>query len=198
MNWYALRLQPGATRPSRHDERFTNVEWSMKREGMQCYVPMEYILKIHHRTKKLIDKKFPIIPGYAFMEAGSEQNWEKVRDCDFVASVIGAAGKPLPIPASWMEWVTAFEEQRRGSYFWMKEQRALEEERKGQKVTRRVVAENFPVGGIVTIGDRHRLFAGHQATVVAATGRNTVKLIVETLNCMANVEIPIELVEMAS
>lgn len=197
-SWYALRLKPGAARPYRNDARLTNIEWSMTQEGLSCYMPMELVLKIHHRTKKPIDKRFPIIPGYAFMEAGPGQNWEKVRDCDFVASIIGSAGRPLPIPLEWIVLVKQWEDQWLKSYEYKKMLKAMEEERRTQKVTRRSVSEQFPAGSVVMIGDRHRLFAGHKATVVDATGRNTIKAVIETLNGMANAEIPIELVEMAS
>lgn len=194
--WYALRLKPGAARPYRHDERLTNIEWSLKREGMDCYMPMELAMKIHHRTKKTIDKRFPLIPGYAFMQAiPDEQNWKKVAECDFVASVIGIGGTPLPLPDSQVELIKMAEKSLRDVYEYQKAARAYEEARRLRKVTQRVAAEQFPAGGVVTISDHHRLFAGRRATIVAATGRNTIKAVIETLNGMANAEIPIELVE---
>lgn len=197
-NWYALRLKPGASRPYRHDERLSNIEWAMKREGMECYMPMELAMKIHHRTKKSIDKRFPLVPGYAFMQAVSDdQNWKKVRECDFVASIIGVGGTPLPLPSAQIELIQMAEKSLREVYEYQKAARAYEEARRLQKVTQRVAAEQFPAGGVVTITREHRLFAGRRATVIAATGRNTIRAVIETLNGLANAEIPIELVEMA-
>ncbi|MEK1908186.1 MAG: transcription termination/antitermination NusG family protein [Pseudomonas sp.] len=193
--WYALRLKAGAGRPYRHDERMTNIEWSMKREGMECYMPMEFALKIHHRTRQAIDKRFPLIPGYAFMKADDEQNWKKVRECDFVASIIGVGGTPLPLPTAQVELIQMAETSLRELYEYHKALRAYEEEQRLRKVTRRVAAEQFPAGGVVTISRQHRLFAGRRATIIAATGRNTIKAVIETLNGMANAEIPIALVE---
>jgi transcription antitermination factor NusG len=194
--WYALRLKPGAARPYRHDERLTNIEWSLKREGIDYYMPMELAMKIHHRTKKSIDKRFPLIPGYAFIRAvQDEQNWKKVAECDFVASVIGIGGTPLPLPTAQIELIQMAEKSLRDVYEYQKAARAYEEARRLQKVTQRVAAQQYPAGGIVTISDQHRLFAGRRATIVAATGRNTIKAVLETLNGLANAEIPIELVE---
>jgi hypothetical protein len=90
------------------------------------------------------------------------------------------------------------ENSLRELYDYHKALRAYEEEQRLRKVTRRVAAEQFPAGGVVTISREHRLFAGRRATIVAATGRNTIKAVIETLNGMANAEIPIGLVEMAS
>lgn len=193
--WYALRLKAGAARPYRHDERLTNIEWSLKREGMSCYMPMELVMKIHHRTKKPIDKRFPLIPGYAFMQADEDQNWKKVAECDFVASVIGVGLTPIPLPTAQVELIQMAETSLRELYEYQKAVRAYEEERRLRKVTQRVAAEQYPAGGVVTITREHRLFAGRRATIIAATGRNTIKAVLETLNGMTNVEIPIELVE---
>jgi transcription antitermination factor NusG len=197
--WFALRLKAGAARPYRHDERMTNIEWSLQREGMSCYMPMEMAMKIHHRTKQPIDKRFPLIPGYAFMQAiPDEQNWKKVRECDFVASIIGVGGTPLPLPMAQIELIQMAETSLREIYEYQKAVRAYEEEQRLRKVTRRVASEQFPAGGVVTISRQHRLFAGRRATIIAATGRNTIKAVIETLNGMANAEIPIELVEMVA
>jgi transcription antitermination factor NusG len=194
--WFALRLKQGAARPYRHDERLTNIEWSLKREGIDYYMPMELAMKIHHRTKKAIDKRFPLIPGYAFMQAVlDDQDWKKVRECDFVASIIGIGGTPLPLPTAQIELIQMAETSLREVYEYQKAARAYEEARRLQRVTQRVAAQQYPAGGVVTISDQHRLFAGRRATIVAATGRNTIKAVIETLNGMANAEIPISLVE---
>lgn len=194
--WYALRLKPGAARPYRHDERITNIEWSLKREGIDYYMPMELAMKIHHRTKKTIDKRFPLIPGYAFMRAiPDEQNWKKVAECDFVASIIGVGGTPIPLPTAQIDLIQMAETSLRELYEYHKALRAYQEEQRLRKVTRRVAAEQFPAGGVVTISKEHRLFAGRRATIIAATGRNTIKAVIETLNGLANAEIPLAFVE---
>lgn len=193
--WYALRLKPGASRPSRHDERLTNVEWSLKREGMSCYMPMELAMKIHHRSKLPIDKKFPLVPGYAFMQAGHDQNWKKVAECDFVASVIGVGGTPIPLPDEQIEKVQKAENDLRELYEYHKARRAYEEEQRLRKVTRRIASEQWPAGSVVTIGHHHRLFAGQKATVIAATGRQTIKAVIETLNGMLHAELSLAFVE---
>lgn len=194
--WFALRLKPGAGRPYRNDERLTNIEWSLKREGIDYYMPMELTMKIHHRTKKTIDKRFPLIPGYAFIKAvHDEQNWKKVAECDFVASIIGIGGNPLPLPSAQVELIQMAETSLRELYEYHKALRAYEEAQRLRKVTRRVASEQFPAGGVITISREHRLFAGRRATIVAATGRNTIKAVIETLNGMANAEIPLEFVE---
>ncbi|TAX57128.1 hypothetical protein ELI01_18800 [Rhizobium leguminosarum] len=194
--WFALRLKPGAGRPYRNDERLTNIEWSLKREGIDYYMPMELAMKIHHRTKKTIDKRFPLIPGYAFMRAiPNEQNWRKVAECDFVSSIIGINGTPLALPAAQVELIQMAETSLRELYEYHKALRAYEEAQRLRKVTRRVAAEQFPAGGVVTISKEHRLFAGRRATIVAATGRNTIKVIIDRLNGLANAEIPLEFVE---
>ena len=62
-------------------------------------------------------------------------------------------------------------------------------------MTRRIASEQWPAGSVVTIGRQHRLFAGQKATVIAATGRQTIKAVIETLNGMVNAELSLAFVE---
>lgn len=85
-NWYAIRVKPGAVHPhatwrrepiSENSEKtsfnrqqnaeMTMLEAAMEDIGVECFVPMERKGLIHHRTKRQIIRRFPLLPGWAFV-----------------------------------------------------------------------------------------------------------------------------------
>jgi transcription antitermination factor NusG len=192
-NWYAIRLKPNAQRLSKQDARLTNIEWSLSQEGIEHYLPQERREIIHHRTKKPIDKRYPLIPGYAFV-CGVD-DWLKLHKCDFVAGVLGVRGTPMSIRSSHVEAIMAAEEKIREDYEKAKAFRRQKERERDEHIPQRRLRVMFPAGSTISIDGSHSMLAGMRGRVVDATGRQTIKAMIETLNGMVNAEIPVSYIE---
>jgi transcription antitermination factor NusG len=189
-HWHCIRLRPGAAQISRQDRRLTNIELSLNREGIEHYMPMERKELMHHRTKIWEDKRYPLIPGYAFV--ANVTNWAKLKDCDFVAGVLGNSESPIPIPASSIELIRQAEteiEQRHQGYKWARLQREREKEERKRHIPQSKARVLYPAGSTVVVDKTHFLLGGYKGRVVDATGRQTIKLMIETLNGIVAAEL---------
>jgi transcription antitermination factor NusG len=199
MNWYAIRLKPNAQRPSKKDPRITNIELSLQREGFEVYMPLERRMLIHHRTKKPIDRWFPLIPGYAFVVGPCY--WTKLEGCDYVAGILGTKGTPIPFRDAIIDLIKQQEAKFDKDYEEAKIRKRIRDEEKEERkehIPQSRLRVMYPAGAPIAIDSTYGMFGGRRGRVVDATGRNTIKAIIETLNGMVNVEIPVPLVELAS
>lgn len=198
MSWYAIRLKPNAQRPSKKDPRITNIEVSLQREGFEAYMPLERRMLIHHRTKKPIDKWYPLIPGYAFVVGPC--HWRKLEGCDYVASILGTKGTPIPFRNAIIDLIKQQEAKFDKDYEEAKMRKRLrDEEREELKkhIPQSRLRVMYPAGTPIAVDRSYGMFGGRRGRVVDATGRNTIKAVIEMLNGMVNVEIPVPLVELA-
>lgn len=194
--WYAIRLHPGAQRQSKRNPRLTNIEESVRREGFEIYMPLERRMILHHRTKKPIDKWFPLIPGYAFVVGPC--NWLKLEGCDFVAGILGTKGRPIPLRPALVDIIKLREADFDQDYEAAKARRLLREqeaEERNNHIPQRRLRVMYPAGSPISVSSTYGMLGGRRGHVIDATGRNTIKAIIETLNGMVNAEIPIGLVE---
>jgi hypothetical protein len=194
--WFCIRLKPQAQRPAKQDPRVTNIEFSLRQEGFEYYMPIERREIIHHRTKRPIDKQYPLIPGYAFVcDVG---DWLRLNQCDFVAGVLGVRGTPMPIMPTVIDAVrdaeavilSEYERQKA-----MRRQREKEQADRLQHIPQRRARQMYPAGTPIVIDRTHVLLGGMKGRVVDATGRQTVKAVVETLNGMVNAELSLAFVD---
>lgn len=192
-HWYALRLKPMAQRPSRQDERLTNIEISLRQSGFEHYMPLERREIIHHRTKKPIDKRYPLIPGYAFVY--NPYDWLALSKCDFVAGVLGVRGTPLSILNTQVDAIRAAEAVISAEYERSKALRRQKEKERDEHIPQRRLRVMFPAGTPIAIDGTHSILGGMTGRVVDATGRQTIKAIIETLSGMVNAELPLEYVQ---
>lgn len=95
--WFAIRTAASAQRPVGKGD-ISHIEVSLARAGFDHYMPIEHREFRHHRTKKLIEKRLPLLPGYVLV--ADVIDWIALCDCSGVAAVVGVAGRPLRIPAS--------------------------------------------------------------------------------------------------
>lgn len=187
--WYAIRLKPSAQRPAKQDPRLTNIELSLSQEGFEHYMPLERREIIHHRTKKPIDKQYPLIPGYAFV--CDPYDWLKLHQCDFVAGVLGVRGTPISLLPTVIdgirdaEAVILAEYERQKA---MRRQRDREAEERKKHIPQRRARQMFPAGSPIVVDKTHVLLGGMRGRVVDATGRQTIKAMIETLNGMVMAE----------
>lgn len=194
--WYCIRLKPQAQRPAKQDPRITNIEFSLRHEGFDHYMPLERREIVHHRTKKPIDKQYPLIPGYAFV--CDVDDWLRLNNCDFVAGVLGVRGTPMPIMPTVIDAVrdaeavilSEYERQKA-----MRRQREKEQADRLQHIPQRRARQMYPAGTPIVIDRTHVLLGGMKGRVVDATGRQTIKAVIETLNGMVNAELSLAFVE---
>lgn len=176
--WHVIRLAPGALKSHKIWRNQSIVERSLYEGGFAYFMPFEHKSIIHHRTKKRITTRQPLIIGYGFVEGVT--NFEALRQCDGVSDVIKSAGRPVPIPAFEVHKVMA-SEAAINAEFDRKEAARKAREAMG---SRALVAEAFPVNSVVRIRDGH-LLAGQEFIVNAATGRATIKGVIDALNGMS-------------
>ncbi len=191
--WYAIRLKPMAQRESRQDHRLTNIEFALRQEGFDFFFPLERKEIIHHRTKKPIDKRFPMIPGYAFVSKPG--NWLRLRKTDFVAGILGVGGTPKVISTSVIDAIQKAEDAFSEEYERQKALRRQRERDADEHIPQRRARQLFPAGSQFVVSNTHVMLAGMRGTVKEATGRRTIKAIIETLNGMMNAEISMDDIE---
>lgn len=191
--WYAIRLKPMAARESKQDHRLTNIEFALRQEGFEYFFPLERKEIIHHRTKKPIDKRFPMIPGYAFVDRPG--NWLRLRQTDFVAGILGVSGTPIVISKPIIDAIKETEEDFSEAYERQKEARRQKERDAEKHIPQRRARQLFPAGSQFVVSNTHVMLAGMRGTVKEATGRRTIKAIIETLNGMMNAEISLDDIE---
>lgn len=194
--WYAIRLKPNAQRPAKQDPRLTNIELSLTQEGFEHYMPLERREIIHHRTKKPIDKRYPLIPGYAFV--CDTDDWLRLSKCDFVAGVLGVRGTPIPLIPTVIEQIRDAEAVILSEYERQKalrRQRDKEAEERKKHIPQRRARQMYPAGSPIVVDKTHVLLGGMRGRVVDATGRQTIKAMIETLNGMVMAELSMAFVE---
>lgn len=72
--WYAIRVAPGYQRMAAVDERLPEcrrresiIERNCRKDGFDIFMPSFYTELRHHRTKQILQKRFPFLVGYAFV-----------------------------------------------------------------------------------------------------------------------------------
>ncbi|TWB61677.1 transcription termination factor nusG [Rhizobium sp. ERR 922] len=88
--WYAIRTAPGSQRMARAIEGLpanrigeSIIERNLRNEGIDVYMPAYWHEIVHHRTNKIIDRRLPLLVGYAFVHL-PRLNFEEVRAVDGV------------------------------------------------------------------------------------------------------------------
>ncbi len=102
--WYAVRSVPGAQRMATildpaNDETETEklarerrrgesiLERNLRGEGVDVYMPSFWDVTQHQRTNKLIERRFPLLVGYAFVNI-EQRDFERVRNIEGVLSFV--------------------------------------------------------------------------------------------------------------
>lgn len=200
MTWYAIRLQPGALRfPSkvvrmpnkiggtslkRFPSTVTLLESGLDEAGIEYFLPMEEKTVIHHRTKAEIRKRFPLVPGYAFV--ADVRDWPAIESVDGVAGAVRICGNPIRIPESSIMALRDAEEAINH------ENEAIWEARKAKRNPRA-----WKIGSRVMISRGHPMerFAG---SIVAVTARKTVRMVTAFLGGQVEVEVPFDKVDLVA
>lgn len=198
-NWYVVRTAPGAQRPSIQNPLVSNIVRSLERSGFEVYLPIEIREQVHHRSKAIIEKRFPLLPGYAFV--ADPHDWVKLEECDGVADVIRINDVPKPIATIEIDRLREAETKIFLDYQRQRQNRIERDRLKRESengISLRKATQLYPAGSPVIVRNSHALLGGMKAIVTAATGRQTVKAVIETINGMLNAEFSIADLEIAA
>lgn len=196
MAWFAVRTRPGGMRllnrqanpeaAMQHlmEQGLTAVEAELTFHGIEHYLPIELVEITHHRTKKNITIRRPLVPGYVFVE--DVRDWSLFERLRWAAGPVRVAQQPAIIP----ERDIAMIRKAEADIEVVNQQR-----RAAKSMTAKSLRKQFPSGSKVVVIGQHML-SGREAFVIEATGRRTIKAVLDHL-ARVSVEIPIEHVQVA-
>lgn len=197
-NWYVGYLNAGATRHARakpivpaegQDEAV--VERSLGESGFHYYLPRMRKELRHHRTKKVIVRRFPLFSGYIFVSAGAQEpNWMRLKACDGICGVLSLDGRPWPIPAS---QVDALRQAEADLVFDDTHEARVKRGQEGRN-RRETAAIRYPVGASIVLAEGP--FAGLAGEVVGISTGGLIRAIVEVFRQKTPMEIPPEWIEL--
>lgn len=195
--WYVCYLNAGATRPARvrpivpaegQDEAL--VERALGEAGLSFYLPRMKRELRHHRTKKIIVRRFPLFTGYIFVSTGTQElNWMRLKACDGICGVLSLDGRPWPIPAS---QVDALRQAEADLVFDDTHEARVKRGQEGRN-RRETAAIRYPVGSSIVLAEGP--FAGLAGEVVGVSTGGLIRAIVEVFRQKTPMEIPPEWIE---
>lgn len=192
--WYAVKARPGtqrlaANRPGAPIERKGEfiIERNLRDEGFDVFMPSTVREVRHHRTDEFMVKRFPLMVGYAFVL--NPRSFYDLSDCDGVSAILGIAGRPMRIPAANINEIRTAEATELEAMERRRARRIEKEKQAGRQLTRREARDLFPKNHRVVVNGG--LLKGMSGFVVDATGRHTIKAMIETLNGLVPVELDI-------
>jgi transcription antitermination factor NusG len=172
MRWYAVRTKPGAMR---QQDSLTAVEAELRLYSIEHYLPIERITIRHHRTKKLIELRRPLCPGYVFV--ANVWDWGQFDQLRWVTGPIRVNNKPASIPLADIEQIQEAE-------------RLIQLASAARQPDSQVdVKRRFPPGTRIKIIGEHPL-AGQNAYVRETKGRKSIKAVLNSLKAL-QIEVPI-------
>ncbi len=195
-NWYVVRTAPGSSRqapPRAHlpIERQTEsiAERAVRDAGLIAYTPSMRKDIIHHRTKKLITRKFPLMAGYMFAGFPTLPNFMRLATLREIQSILGADGHPWQIPSREIE---RFQQAEIDMAFDDTREARIHRQEIG-RTARLTMQMQYPAGTSIALNGGP--FTGFCGRVTSVTGRNTVKAMVEIFSQLVEIEIPIDFCE---
>lgn len=86
-SWYAIRTKPGYQRMAAERDNSaqgeTLIERNLRTENIDVFMPSHWMAARHHRTNKILQRRLPLLVGYAFVHIHAGQ-FETVREVDGV------------------------------------------------------------------------------------------------------------------
>ncbi len=200
MSWYAIKTRPGTQRPATPRIGETEdrkgefiIERNLRDADFEIFLPSTQVIYKHHKTKKTLEKRAAMLVGYAFIYM--PRSFYELSQVDGVSAVLGIAGRPMPIAGKIIQSLRDAEEDLIENIQRAKRMRERQEAVANGNVTKKQLREMYPPTSPIRISDDHPLLSGLVAKVLDATGRKTLKTVVETLEGLVSVEIPVEYVE---
>lgn len=125
-HWYAIRIAPGFQRMAALDDRLPErrrlesiVERNCRKDGFDIFMPSFYTEVKHHRTNQIIEKRFPFLVGYAFVNL-PKLNFEELRRVEGVMCFLrgGPNYGPLEFPSGTIESLYFAEHERKQAFLY--------------------------------------------------------------------------------
>jgi len=203
--WFAARVKPGYERmaskwdaANREHRQETIIERNLRMKGIECYLPCQWREAKHHRTKQWMEKRFPLIGGYIFVNL-PRFNFEEVRAVDGVLCLLKHSrdSSPAQFCDDVMETLIEIEDKVYSEYVTERDKRIQAEAASANKATRKQIRRLFPPNSMAVIVEGAP-FAGMTARVLGPSSGGKVKAIIEMLNGFTNVDVPLENLREAS
>jgi len=157
-SWYIIRAVPGSQRMAKaivglpeYRKGETILERECRDAGVEVYMPAFWETARHQRTNKLIERRYPIIVGYAFVSISGEGFYKNVKNVDSIQGFIKSGGVPIRFPVDDIGVLAAAEFERRSAY----ENERREREELYRKYRRNVL--NKSLGLIFPKGRRKKI-----------------------------------------
>lgn len=97
--WYAVRIAPGGQKMARavpdvpeHRAGETLAERECRNNGITIFMPSFWTVVRHQRTNKLVEKRFPLLVGYAFVKI-ENRDFGLVRGLNTVSYFLRGGGR---------------------------------------------------------------------------------------------------------
>jgi len=104
VRWYAIRVTPGYQRMARaiegapEDRRGESiVERNLRNEGIDVYMPAFWKEIRKHRSRKLVERRLPLLVGYAFVRRDPGDGFDRIRQVDGVGGIVSLSRDGGPI-----------------------------------------------------------------------------------------------------
>lgn len=216
MVWYAIRTLPGAQMPQREytveattlgkdgrprgkgyriqpslNPEMSAVERALQDAGFHFYMPAKRVpVRDRRKTNHWTTKRFALLPGYVFVEDAID--WVKLTETPGVAGIVGINGVPGKVKTGDIHVMQEAEAAERECVeTWLQEQRLARERVSFAKARKR-----FPVNSTVEIGAGAA--KGRRAQIVGAGRDGRLKAIVEGLEQMGTIALPMEAISLVA
>jgi transcription antitermination factor NusG len=107
MRWYAVRVAPGYQRMAKaveglpeHRRGETLIERSLRDNGVDVFMPGFWKELRKHRSRRLVERRLPLLVGYAFIRHDPGVGFNAIREIDGVNGVVSVARDGAPIAFS--------------------------------------------------------------------------------------------------
>ena len=107
VRWYAIRVRPGYQRMAKAIEGASEgrrgeslVERNLRNEGIDVYMPAFWKEIRKHRSQKLIERRLPLLVGYAFVRRDPGDGFDRIREVDGVGGMVSLSRDGGPIAFS--------------------------------------------------------------------------------------------------
>ncbi len=107
VRWYAIRVIPGFQRMAKEIEGASEdrcgeslIERNLRNEGIDVYMPAFWKEIRKHRSGKLIERRMPLLVGYAFVRRDPGDGFDRIRKVDGVGGMVSLNRDAGPIAFS--------------------------------------------------------------------------------------------------
>lgn len=169
MSWYVVRTVPG--QQLRAMAEFSEMK-------LEAYCPMMKREIRHHQTKKWMLRTYPLFSGYAFASLHGDADFNKLYRMKSVHAVLGGDKGPIPVPFEDIN--TLLQEEARGAFDVMRPPG-----RPVLKQADRVMITSGPL-------------QGHYGSITTASGKRSVRMLVESIADMREININVAKVELVA